>query len=38
LEKCAAKPGTELYIDAGNTEEELELTSVNLLRISEPLP
>ena len=38
LEKCAAKPGTELYIDAGNTEEELELTSVNLLRIAEPAP
>jgi hypothetical protein len=38
LKKCAAKPGTELYIDAGNTEEELELTSVNLLRISEPIP
>jgi hypothetical protein len=38
LKKCAAKPGTELYIDAGNTEEELELTSVNLLRISEPTP
>jgi hypothetical protein len=38
LKKCAAKAGTELYIDAGNTEEELELTSVNLLRISEPIP
>lgn len=38
LKKCAAKAGTELYIDAGNTEEELELTSVNRLRISEPLP
>jgi len=38
MKKCAAKAGTELYIDAGNTQEELELTSVNLLRISEPLP
>ena len=38
LKKCAAKAETELYIDAGNTQEELELTSVNLLRISEPLP